>query len=57
MDNLRLRGPADRKRINNHEAWELQYWSQHFRVHPQTIVQAVRAVGVMVDDVARFLGR
>jgi hypothetical protein len=57
MDNLRLRGPADRKRINVHESWELQYWANHFRVTPQQLIYAVRSAGVMVDDVARYLGR
>lgn len=57
MDNLRKRGEPDRIRINVHEAWELQYWSTHLRVTPQQLIAAVKAVGPMVDDVRRPLGR
>ena len=50
-------GPADRTRINIHEAWELEYWSTHFGVGKDKIKEAVGKVGVMVADVKRYVGK
>ncbi len=56
-DDLKNRGPRDRARVNIHEAWELEYWTKHFRVSAQQLRNAVAAVGVMVTDIQRHLGR
>ncbi len=56
-DDLNKRGPADAARVNVNEAWELSYWSAKFGVTPETLKAAVKAVGVMVVDVRRYLGR
>ncbi len=56
-DNLTDRGPADRDRINVHEDWEVTYWSKKFGVTPTELKAAVKAVGVMVVDVRRYLGK
>lgn len=56
-DNLDIRRPADPKRINVHEEWELRYWTQHLGASPDQLRAAVRAVGPMVTDVQRHLGR
>ena len=56
-DNLHDRGPADRDRINVHEAWEVDYWCKKFGVTEQQLKAAVKAVGVMVVDVRRYLGK
>lgn len=50
-------GPADDKRINIHEDYELTYWSNKFGVTKERIKTAVGAVGVMVADVKRYLGK
>jgi hypothetical protein len=56
-DDLRLRGPADRSRINIHEDWEVRWWTQHFGVTSEQLRAAVGAVGVMAADVRRHLGK
>lgn len=56
-DNLNDRGPRDRSRINVHEQWELSYWCRHFGVTPAQLMNAVNQVGVMVNDVRRYLGK
>ena len=57
-DNLNIRRPADPKRINVHEDWELKYWTRHFGVTADQLRAAVRAVGPMVANVERhFRGR
>ena len=55
-DDLSKRGPADRSRINVHEAWELRWWSQHLGVTEQQLRDAVKVVGPKVSDVKRHLG-
>jgi hypothetical protein len=50
-------GPADDKRVNVHEPCELQYWSNKFGVTHDQLIDAVRQVGPMVDDVKRQLGK
>lgn len=54
-DDLTKRGPQDRTKINIHEPWELKYWSGHFGVAPDELIEAVRAVGPSVEAVERFL--
>ncbi len=49
--------PVDRKCVNVSAKRNLQYWATFFRVRPAAIVNAVRMVGVEVEDVARYLGR
>ncbi len=56
-DNLFNRGPADRARINVHEAWELAYWTKELGVSADQLRAAVKAVGVMAADVRRHLGK
>lgn len=56
-DDLTNRGPQDRNRVNVHETWELRYWTTHFGVTPEKLKEAVKAVGVMVSDVRRYLGK
>jgi hypothetical protein len=56
-DNLNLRGPRDRSRVNVHEDYELKYWSTKFGVTHEQLRAAVTAVGVMAHDVARYLGK
>jgi len=56
-DNLNRRQPEDPKRINIHEAWELDYWADTFGVSKEQLIQAVKAVGPMVADVKKKLGK
>ena len=56
-DDLKKRGPADRNKVNVNEAWELSYWSAHFGVTQQALKAAVAKVGVMANDVRKYLGK
>lgn len=56
-DNLNLRGTPDRSRINVNEPYELAYWTTTWKVTEQQLRDAVKAVGVMADDVKRHLGK
>lgn len=50
-------GIADDIRINTSESYELQYWSEKFGVTRDELIAAVKAVGPMVADVRRELGK
>jgi hypothetical protein len=50
-------GKPDRDRINVNEDYELRDWARKFGVTPQQIKDAVKAVGPMVADVRRHLGK
>ena len=56
-DDLRHRGPPDPSRINVNELSELRYWCNALGVSEQQLRSAVSAVGVMVRDVRRHLGK
>jgi hypothetical protein len=54
-DDLDKRGPADRRRINIHEPWEVRWWTRELHCTEAELIKAVSAVGVMADDVRRHL--
>lgn len=56
-DDLSNRGPQDRARVNVNETWELNYWCKKFNCTEVQLRAAVKAVGVMVIDVQRYLGK
>ncbi|WP_082494710.1 MULTISPECIES: DUF3606 domain-containing protein [unclassified Methylobacterium] len=56
-DDLDQRGPPDRQRINVNESWEVTWWCKEFGVTEAQLRAAVKAVGPMVKDVARHLGK
>ena len=56
-DDLHNRGPKDRDRVNTSEDWELKYWSTKFGVTADQLKAAVKAVGPMVTDVRKKLGK
>ncbi|WP_342249360.1 DUF3606 domain-containing protein [Sphingomonas sp. OTU376] len=56
-DNLQIRQPQDRLRINVHEPWELNWWTREFGVTRQQLEHAVRQVGVMTSAVRQYLGK
>ena len=56
-DNRNLRGPADRSRINVHEDYEVRHWCSALDCTAAQLHAAVRAVGSMVTDVRRYLGK
>jgi hypothetical protein len=56
-DDLGKRRPQDASKINVHEAWELEYWCKELGVTVAQLKAAVAAVGVMVADVKKHLGK
>ena len=56
-DDRSIRGAADRSRINMQEDYEVRYWTEKWSVTREQLAAAVRAVGVMVKDVAAKLGK
>jgi hypothetical protein len=56
-DDLHNRGPQDRNRVNTSEEWELKYWTKAFDVTVDQLKAAVKAVGPMVADVRKKLGK
>lgn len=50
-------GKPDRDRINVNEPYEVKYWCSQFGVTEQRLREAVKAVGPMVADVKRYLGK
>jgi hypothetical protein len=55
MDNKQNTGSPDRDRINVHEEYELQYWSEKFNVSRDELKEAVKASGTSVKDVEQYL--
>jgi len=56
-DNKSVRGPADAKRINVNEDYEVQYWTTELEVTEDKLRETVKKVGVMAADVRRALGK
>ncbi len=56
VDDPTKSGPADRSRINIHQAHEVAYWTKALGVSEQRLREAVAAVGVMAADVRAHLG-
>jgi hypothetical protein len=56
-DNKNLRGPADAKRINVNEDYEVQYWTTELEVTEDKLRETVKKVGVMAADVRKALGK
>jgi hypothetical protein len=56
-DNKNIRGPADAKRINIHEPYEVEYWTKTLGVTKEQLVAVVGRVGVMAENVRRYLGK
>ncbi len=55
-DDLTKTGPADDRRINIHQEYEVRYWTQELGVTAERLRQTVDVVGPMVKDVKRQLG-
>lgn len=54
-DDLNKRGQQDRIRINVNEEHEVRYWTEELGVTREELERAVKAVGVMVEDVRKHL--
>jgi uncharacterized protein DUF3606 len=56
MDDLKIKGAADRNRINMHEAWEVDYWTKELGVSKDELEKLVKKVGNSTAAVRRELG-
>lgn len=56
-DDKNNRGPADRARINVHEAYELEYWTKELDISPDRLRELVAKHGVMAADIRHALGK
>jgi len=56
-DDKKIRGPADAKRINLNEDYEVLYWTTELEVTEDKLRETVKKVGVMADDVRKALGK
>jgi len=54
-DNKKKTGEPDRSLINTGENYEMQYWKDKFKVSPQQLTGAVRAVGNKATAVEKYL--
>lgn len=50
-------GKPDRDRINRNETYEVEYWTKELGVSKAQLLAAIDAVGPMVTDVRRKLGK
>ena len=56
-DDLTKRRPQDASRINVHEPWEVNWWTDKFKVTKAQLEAAVKAVGTSANAVAKHLGK
>ena len=54
-DNKDIKGPADQKRINVNEPYEVRYWTKELSINEATLRRAVREAGVMSEKVRQWL--
>jgi hypothetical protein len=56
MDDLQKKGPADRSKVNMHEAWEVDYWTMELGVSKDELQRVVKKVGNSAAAVRKELG-
>lgn len=56
-DDLKIKGPQDRKTINPHQDHEIAYWSEKFGVTKDELLAAVEEVGNKAEDVEKHLDK
>jgi hypothetical protein len=57
IDDLNKKGPADRSKVNLHEAWEVDYWTNELGVSKDELQRVVKKVGDSAAAVRKELGR
>jgi hypothetical protein len=56
MDDLNKKSAADRTKINMHEPWEVDYWTNELGISKSELEKAVKKVGSSPDAVRKELG-
>ncbi len=54
-DDTKIKRAQDRKRINVHEKYEVEYWTKTLGVSPDQLRDAVNTVGTSVEKVREYL--
>ena len=54
-DNQKRTNPEDPTRININQPWEVNYWCSKFGVSKKVLEGAVKAVGISVKKVEKWL--
>jgi hypothetical protein len=58
MDDLqKKKAPAARSKVNTHEAWEVDYWTNELGVSKDELQRVVKKVGNSAAAVRKELGR
>ena len=57
MDDLQIKEPLDKSRINLHEPYEVNYWCKKFNCTVAKLQEAVHAVGVSAAKVQVYLSK
>jgi Protein of unknown function (DUF3606) len=47
--------PQDSSKINIHQPYEVNYWTEELNVSKTKLIEAVGSAGVMVADVKKYL--
>ena len=55
MDDLQIREPLDRSKINLHQEHEVNYWCKKFNCKAVKLQEAVHAVGISTAKVKEHL--
>ncbi len=55
MDDLKSKGPQDRKRISLSEKWEVNYWTESLGISKEELEKAIAKVGNSVEKVRELL--
>lgn len=50
-------GRSDRKYINLSEEYEVRDWSDHFKISPEELKEAVKSAGSKATDVEAWLNK
>jgi hypothetical protein len=56
-DDLTKKRPQDSSKISTTEDWEVDYWTKTLGCTKQELINAVKAVGNLVVDVKKHLGK
>ena len=54
MDDLQIKEPLDKSRINLHEPYEVNYWCEKFKCTVKELQDAVHAVGTSTAKVQAY---
>jgi hypothetical protein len=54
-DDLTKKRPEDSSKVNINEPYEVNYWTDRFKISKAKLIEAVKAVGPMVANIEVWL--